>query len=41
MTNLFKLEAGKYNALMGVLAEAGVTKEMAEAVLKITDWLTR
>lgn len=33
MANLFKLEAGKYNALMGKLAEAGLTAEHAQAIL--------
>jgi hypothetical protein len=34
MANLFDLKAGKYNALMGKLAKAGFTAEMAEEILQ-------
>lgn len=34
MTNLFKLDHGKVNALVGKFAEAGLTAELGEAILK-------
>jgi len=34
MANLFKIEAGRMNALEGVLAEAGFTKELGEETIK-------